>query len=432
MKKAVQFILFVLLAHYGCMVSIAADTSGFDAYYDIASVGNPSPASELAITRQNSCAIQLKNIVFEEVQAGNFVPHLTIKFRNQLPNGSFEDIYTAAILFDNAISDVAGNGIISFRLNNQALATGVNLSKVSIVRVEMRLHRVKDQFMEFSQVMKPLLNTVQGSQQSIVILENLIEKFQDGPTAPLLFSSDFAVAGNTLEYQKMSEVFDGAFLKNNQEYLIPMEGTTLVTNTSLAGKITDLVNLGARAVFNSRVINPATAKLKGYASLVFTKDRVPMLPADLEGRLRDVARQLTKGAFDQNSFNVAANSAEGTAVYLESTKIIDTRVSDTVMEYISLARIFAAQRAAQPDNSWDADFSNWLLSFKIRAATLSAQSVGIGGLYLPVNGTEKIAPIYLPYFLPDDLLASFQTWQVMLHKAMKKKNNFSGSVSKTA
>jgi hypothetical protein len=46
-----------------------------------------------------------------------------------------------------------------------------------------------------------------------------------------------------------------------------------------------------------------------------------------------------------------------------------------------------------------------------------AQAVGITDIY----GPDKMAKVFLPYALPDDLVASVSGWQVWLHRRLADK-----------
>jgi len=405
--------------------AVAADQFGFDTYYDAAKIGTQSPSAETAITRQSSCTIQLKTFAFSEVQNGNYVPQLLISFRSALPGGGFDEVSKVSVVFDDVIKTVEKNKPITLRSSNQIIGTGINLSRVTQAHVELRLNKVKDSFADFADVVRPLLNSAQSVQPALGIIDNLLSKVQDGPVAPLLFSADFLVAGNALEYDKLASTFADAFLKGNQDYVILINSTTPIQDSSLRGRVVSLVNAGARAVVGQQVIDPASQNVTGYATIAFTKYRIPLLPPDLENDLRGVQRGLSKTLFDYQSFDVDASRAENTASYLESNKTIDSKTASTIVEYLGLARIYGAYRANNPNaaTAWDNQFADWLFNFKIRQSALAAQSAGVRGLYKAVGGKDYIAPLYLLYFLPDDLLLSAQTWQLQMHRALAQKNS---------
>jgi len=261
------------------------------------------------------------------------------------------------------------------------------------------------------------------------VLENTLSKVKDGPDAPLLFAGDLAVAGNFLEFQKLSTVFDKAFLKNNQDYLLVLEGVTPVADTSFLGKLRDLLNLGARAIVNDRLVDPASTKVKGVVSLTFTKDRVALLPANLEAHLAGVRTALEDVTFDFNTFDVAARNAESAAAYMRATKSLDDQATSTVMELLALARIYANLRRAAPDYSHvQKALSTWLLNQSINLTALSYQRLGIRGLYGAADSKRLLAPVYLPYYLPDDLLLSLYRWQVLTHKILADNGQTSSAV----
>ena len=424
----VLYLVFCLSAVFFSTPSSAVDIDGFDAYYEAATLGASLGVSDVAITRQSSCAIQLKNFVFGEVQNGNFIPQLTISFK------SGNDVSSkVTVVFDDVIKSISAGKTATLKLSNKFLATGVILSRVTSVLVELRLIQVNDSYRDFAEVLQPILNSVQVAQPAFGILESFIAKVKTGPDTPLLFSGEFLVASNRPEYNEMSKTFSDAFLKNNQEYLMTTNLVTPVADDSISGKLTALVNAGAKAVVGKSIVDPASANVKGYATLIFTKDKISLLPVDLENALQNVQKELSRVGFSREDFNVAVNRAENTNAYLDQNNLVDRRSSNTVTEFLALARVYADYRSNKPIADWGAQFSDWLFGFKIRSATLAAQAVGVKNLYpSAANGKANIAPLYLPYFLAEDLLASFQSWQLLMHRALMKNNTLFASVQASA
>jgi hypothetical protein len=72
-------------------------------------------------------------------------------------------------------------------------------------------------------------------------------------------------------------------------------------------------------------------------------------------------------------------------------------------------------------DAWINRFRMFDTRINTKGAPNGFQAIGITDLY----NNDKIAKIYIPYSLPENLILSFYTWQLSLHDFLNSKNETS-------
>jgi len=144
--RSVAILAFPLLLLALIAPASAQPPRQFDGYYDLGASPVNRNEYAVAITRQSSCSVILKQFLFAEPKSGAYVVQLKIAFQGPLPDGTLEDRHTIMVLFNDVVQTLEATRPIKLSLSNKALATGVPLARITNAHVEVRLVRVKDSF----------------------------------------------------------------------------------------------------------------------------------------------------------------------------------------------------------------------------------------------------------------------------------------------
>ncbi|WP_223645527.1 hypothetical protein [Corallococcus sp. EGB] len=385
------------------------------------------------LTRQNSCGVYLSDFYFSEVREGQYIVILSIAFQ-ELPLGGVNAVTKKEIrvLFDDVISTVDKNKQIKLSLSDKALGGNQILSDTNNVHVEVRLVKVRDNYRQFFDAVGPLLNVAVALPSAVQALDKLVDTVavDENRKNWLVFSADLYVPANAFENAKIRDDNVIPLLLNNKVYAIALGGGTPLPDDSVMGKVGSLINSSALFVSGKRIIKPSEAKYSGLVRLYFTKDTTPILPQVLADRLKDIDAAINgpDTAADRSGFGAMLRETAAVAGLMEKQKTIDAQANFAIGEYLKIAKICESMRTSRGDAQWQESFGQWARAFETRGAAYGGQAVGVLGIY----DSQRVAKIFLPSGLSDDMIMSFYTWQLEIHNTLKAQNIATFSAARPA
>ena len=387
------------------------------------------------ITRQNSCTIYLADFLFAEPVDGKFLVNLAISFNSAIP-GSIEPKIKREYrtVFSDVIENIKENEAVELSLSNKKLIENFNLSDVTDINIKIELIRKKEEnTTQIMNLVKPLLGKVSYLAPFSEVLDNFLLDVQDPSKKQiLLFQGDFRVPQNVFEYSKLKTTGSIPLIKNNEKCAILLEGETSIpkADASVSGNAFKFINDVTNYVSGKSVIKPDKFKYKGAVKLFFTKDAISLLPQSLNEELHDIERNVDKGLSTNinsvaNEIELKLSEAYQLTEFNRKEKNIDEQTYFSIVEYLKISKIYLDYLKYLDGDSknsenigWDDRLKTWAYNIDIKGAMQQFQAIGIKNIY-----KNKIAKIYLPYSLGDNLIMSFFQMQVCLHQALLRNND---------
>lgn len=378
-----------------------------------------------SITRQDSCSVFLKEYWFFQPKNGNYIPYLTIRFENMPTNGNSTITKNEyRFIFDDVISNIQTNKQMKSKLCNKAIAKNIILSDVNNAHVEMRLLRLSNNYKNYIDIISPIAGSALISNPIFSLVDTLLSKCTDAKdtNTPLIFQTDLYVPNSIRDYKE--NLKNGLPQLENTDYAIMLQGNTPVSDNSIKGRLSDLINKGMKFVCGTSLIDPKTFECDGAITLCFTNDTVLVPPDDLRvglEKLDDGIRNITLS--NKEIKEKAIELTKLTQQYCDQ-KMIDDNTKWSIGQYLLLVRALAIFRD-NPESDWRTPFGSFCTTCDTASSDHNVQVIGVKDIYPP----QKIAKVFLPYALSNDQISSACNWQVELHKSLMQQNILSYAVN---
>lgn len=394
---------------------------------------------ENVLTRQNSVSIMLKDFIFPEISEGTYLASLKLSML-QYPINSSKPIvlYEVNSLFDDVIKSVSEEEIIiegkkeikkkikqhiELSLSNKVLGFNFILSEISHIKIEVRLVKIKSEYQEMFNMVKPILNVAMSNQTTVDLVDNILKNLApDEDKNNLLFYTELTIPSNVFEYKKLKDKGEIPLVENNQEFAIVLNGTTPINDESLGGMAKEIVNKTTKFFAGKKVLDKTTANYSGLVRLYITKDQNPILPTFISNSLKDLDVLINGVDVSDNidEINALIKNVSKISDYSFKAKEINNQTFFSITQYLKLIRIYVNLLTDdENEKKWIFQFNRWSNLIDTKGSAFGVQAIGITELY----EKAKVAKIYIPYSLGDDFLMSMYIWQKDLHKAMALAKN---------
>ncbi len=378
------------------------------------------------ITRGNFCSLILDDFLFSETQPGRFIVDLTVTM-----NSASGKPLLMRVLLDDLIEVKSNNEVTTHKLSNTVIARQLSLVDVSDIDISARLIPIaNDKLPDFSPVIAPLLGKafygidIQYIGKALDEFIKLARKGDDKDS--LLFKANIPVSQNIIEATKLDNKDGGRPpLYNNRKYAIVNDASKSVSDDSLSSKARDLLNGIWIYATGKTLTSRPKADYKSFISLRFSKDENQVLPDTIIAQLKELSfasqKALTDDTFRQ--MEIKAMDADKAIDALLRAKQIDPRAEFHLRNYVELMRIWGAYRRAgtggdkllKENNNWQVSFRDWFNQQRNMGKLYFTQSFSVEDLY----SENKIAKIFVPYSLSDEMTVESVYRQITLHQSLK-------------
>ncbi len=422
MKKFIFFLLTALsqLAVYSQIEM--KETIGQDEPYLFSST-----VYEGIITRHNSCSIHLLDFLFQQNFDDKFLVDLTIKL-NSYKTGSTEPIRVKKIrvLFKDVIELKDKDKPTMLSLSNKKLADNIILSDITDIDIDIKLIPIINLDQTTFSIISPILNTViQGSDPVINLIDNFIAKNKkEDANEVLTFHTNIHVPMNIIEFRKVEKDTTRALIRNNEILGIVYSGqTTAAYSESLLGEAKNFINGITKLVSGKKVIPKNELQYTGVMKIKFTKDENPLLPPSINNELYKI-NSLQNSADIENAykeFKVEMKKIGSASTNALIDGEINNQIDYSIKMYLRLGEIYmdylskSMQGALSKNDAWVNKFKAFDNNINYQGVSNGIQGVGIDDIY---ESSNKVAKLYVPYSLPEQLTLSFYAWQIRLHNVL--------------
>lgn len=425
MKQVILIILTALIIHNAqSQVTISQFVN-----IDESAIYN-SDAYNSIITRQNSCSFYINDFIFSVTKADKYVVDLQINLNSYNIGSTAPDkVKTIRMLFKDIIEIKEKDKPMTLTLSNKKLADNIILSDVTDIDILIRLIPIQDENNSSFKLIAPILNTsFQGAPAVTSLIDNFIENVRKGEKKEeLLFSMNIAVPLNIFEYRKIETDATIPLLKNNLTYGAILSGNQAVPfNNSLIGDVATFFNGVSQLVAGKNVIPKGDMKYEGVVKIYFTKDNNPLLPSSFSRQLDQLDKisnnPLTEASY--SAFKVKLNEISTASDNLLYDQKINSQTDYSIQQYLQLGVIYldylktVSNGNPSTTDTWITQFRTYDINVNTKGAANGFQAIGVTDLY----SNDKIAKIYIPYSLPENLTLSYYSWQFAIHSFLKEKN----------
>jgi hypothetical protein len=389
-----------------------------------------SDAYNSIITRQNSCSFFINDFIFSVTKKDKYIVDLQINL-NSYNIGSVtpDKIKTIRMLFKDVVEIKEKDKPVTLTLSNKKLADNIILSDVTDIDIIIKLIPIQDENSSAFKLITPILNTsFQGAPAVTSLIDNFIENVRKGEKKEeLLFATNIAVPLNIFEYRKIENDASVPLLKNNLIFGAILKGSQAVPfNNSLVGDVATFFNGVSQFVAGKNVISKGEMKYEGAVKLYFTKDNNPLLPSSFSRQLDQIDKITNNPLTDASysAFKVKLVEVSNNSDNLLFDQKINSQTDYSIQQYLQLGVIYLdylkAVGTGNPgiNDAWVTQFRTYDVNVNTKGAANGFQAIGVTDLY----SNDKIAKLYIPYSLPENLTLSYYSWQVAIHYFLKEKN----------
>lgn len=388
------------------------------------SIFTQSETFQRYITRGSFCSLILDNLVFVESIPGKFMLDLSMDFKS-LDDKQENNL---RVLFDDLILIPEPGKPTSLTKSGTWLATKIPLARVATIQVNIRLIPIVDtKYDQAYALLKPLLSQPIIGLPSNIDLAGVFNSFSaiastDDARKPLLFSATLPVPQNIVEAQVIEKQPGRPPLRNNEVIAISMVGAKPVSDANVIAKAKDFLNGISSFVTGKDLVSRPVSSITGMVALRFTKDFTQPLPESLIDELKDLSdtadQAYTSDVITQ--VNTKAADAIKSVDAISKSKDIDSRADFHLRGYVEMARVWSVYKKAVSDggealktSQWRNLYKNWYQKQNILGLNNYTQAYGISEIY----GASRIAKIFVPYALSDDMTLEMLQRQTSIHQA---------------
>jgi|688.fasta_scaffold11422_14 hypothetical protein len=389
-----------------------------------------SDAYNNIITRQNSCSFYINDFIFSVTKTDKYIVDLQINLNSYNIGSTAPDkVKTVRMLFKDVVEIKEKDKPFTLALSNKKLADNIILSDVTDIDILIRLIPIQDENNSAFKLIAPILNTsFQGAPAVTSLIDNFIENVRKGEKKEeLLFSTNIVVPLNIFEYRKLETDATLPLLKNNLTFGAILKGNQAVPfNSSLVGDVATFFNGVSQFVAGKNVIPKGEMKYEGAVKIYFTKDNNPLLPSSFSRQLDQLDKisnnPLTDASY--SAFKVKLTEISNQSDNLLDDQKINSQTDYSIQQYLQLGIIYLDYIKAVSNgnpvttDAWITQFRTYDINVNTKGAANGFQAIGITDLY----SNDKIAKIYIPYSLPENLTLSYYSWQFAIHNFLKEKN----------
>lgn len=397
-----------------------------------------SSAYSSIITRQNSCSFFLSDFLFNVTKEGKFLIDLQINLNSYSISTTTPDkVRSIRMLFKDVIEIKEKDKPIRLSLSNTKLADNIILTDVTDIDIFVRLIPTNDDQQSAFKVISPILNTIIPNSSTVTnVIDNFISSARKGEKKDeLLFNANIAVPLNIFEFKKLEADEKVNLIRNNSVLGIILGGSQEAAfSNSLVGDAATLVNSVAKFVSGKQVFKKENVKYEGLINIYFTKDINPLLPSSISTALYELNNLPVidiNNAYE--AFKVKMKEISSAAKNARVDQKINFQTEYSINVYLRLGEIYmdylkkSSDGAPSTTDNWVSKFRTFDLDINNGGAANSFQAIGINDIY-----NERLAKIYIPYSLPDDLTISFYSWQIALHNFLAEKGYLNLAKPKTS
>lgn len=378
------------------------------------------------ITRGNNLSLVMQDMVFSESFPGKFMLDLKINF-----NSGANTTNTLRILFDDLIPANSPGESVKLKKSGEWIARDLSLSEISDVVIQARLVPIVDgKYDQAYGLLAPILSKPIYGLPATLDLGSVVDKFSSIATAgdnrnTLLFNATIPVPQNVVEAQTLEKKVLIPPLRNNEIFAIEVEGEKYVSDAALVGKAKDFINGVATFVSGKSIIERPKSSFKGMIALRFTKDTTQPLPTSLISQLKELSDSSENASTDLDIQQMALRCGDAlkTIEAISKSKSIDSKAEFHLRNYVEMSKIWANYKksinegpAALKISSWRANFKTWFSRNNILGSAYYTQAYGVSEIY----SSGKVAKIFVPYSLSDEMTLEILQRQMMLHSSLSE------------
>lgn len=391
------------------------------------------------ITRQNSCTFYLNEFMFNVTKQDKFIVDLQIKLNTyNMNSASPEKVRVLRLLFKDVIEVKEKDKPYSLSLSNAKLADNIVMTDVTDIDVDVRLIPIIDENNSSFKLIAPILNTIfEGSSPVTNLIDNFISSVKKGDNIDILvFHTNIIVPQNIFEYKKIGREGKINLISNNQVLGIILKGSNEGPfSNSLIGDGANFVNGITKFVSGKDVIKKSEVSYEGILKVYFTKDPNPLLPTSMTNQLATI-NQLHNGVnYKENydNYKVKMKEISSAAFMSKLDHKINSQTEYSINQFLKLGEIYMDYQNKSFENPlnltdvWVNKFRAFDIDINNKGAANFVQAIGVTDIY-----DGKIAKIYIPYTLADEIALSFYSWQLILHNVLLQLNDKTLAKSKPA
>ncbi len=384
-----------------------------------------------AITRQNALTITLKEFVFPEINDGDYLVLLKVSMLSYETNDSkpkvkavssilFKDVIKKVKTLEDSLLPKSEVQFIEYTLNNQTIGSNYVLKDVSNVRIEVRLVKLKNNASDLLGILSPLLNIPITNIKITDLIEALLEMISPRENKnELVYQTELYIPTNVFEYKKLKDEGKIPLVENNEDIAILAEGEYKLNDKSISVKAKSAINATSKFFTGKEKYDIETATFSGLVRLQLSKDPIASQPLLLEKKLHELD-QLVNGFRTENTIKTANSLIEKITelnnFYRESEEITEM-VHFNIEQYLDLSKLYLLYTTK---NTVDIkNYERWFYLNDAKGPNFSIDAYGIEGIYKK----GKLAKVYIPLGLSDNLIISMYLWQTEINKWLSAKNH---------
>ena len=386
-----------------------------------------------AITRQNGLTITLKDFIFPEINDGDYLVLLKVSMLSYETNDSkpkvkavssilFKDVIKKIKSIEDSLLPASEVKFIEYTLSNKTIGSNYILKDVTNVRIEVRLVKLKNNASSILSILSPLLNIPLTDPKITDIVESLLQLISPKEDKnELVYQTELYIPTNVFEYKKLKDEGKIPLVENNEDIAILAEGEYKLNDKSITVKAKSAINATTKFFTGKEKYDIETATFSGLVRLVLSKDPIATLPNLLEKKMHELD-QLLNGLNpiieSKKIESLTEKISELNNFYRESEGITEM-IHFNVEQYLSLSKLYFSYL-----NKHSVDLKNyerWYYLNDAKGPNFSIDAYGIEGIYKK----GKLAKVYIPLGLSDNLIISMYMWQSELNLWLSSKNQLS-------
>lgn len=384
-----------------------------------------------AITRDNTCSIEVDGLVLSQSRANAFYADMKIVLNTYSIGGITPDkTKILRVVFKDVIKITSKDAPFSIKSGNKKLVDNLPLSDVTDIDITVSLIPIKDVNSDKYKMITPLLNQlIPAANPAFDVITNFINQERSSEEQSesynnIVFQANFKVPQSFLEYKK-NKGKGAAIIENNQILGIVMSGQNAVPlSSSIAGDAGTFINSVTKFIVGKEIVKKDNVYYDGVLKLSFTKDSNPIIPKDLQTSLSDICYIIEYDPSPVSVYQMKMQDLLNDSKNAKAVGQINKNIFFNIKSFLDLGRIYLSFRQNLINNDgnnadWKRDFRTFVNKIEMTGVDSGIESIGIKGIY----SNTKYAKIYLPYSLPDEYANLFSFWQTELHGYLSSTND---------
>jgi hypothetical protein len=384
-----------------------------------------APGDRRVVTRSHSVSVYVDSAVFTDLSPGSYAIQLAAQFNTYVPGGTQPaQTVELRVLFDELATTTA-NGAFRYLPTNRKVIDNLSLSDKTNVTLKLAVVPLdKDRINIFTNYLKPLTTQALSSIPVVSFLDRFLSG-GDKPTPVPIFETTLFVPLNAIEYRTLDSL-DTPLLKTEVPVIIAADGTASLKDNSMLGLAKSVVNGTAYLLGKRKVFRTDNVSYGALLHLHFTRSENPVLPADVLAQLVAVDNVVIAARLGDNQKEYDAALARLASLaknHLDKGEIPQS-VYQSLVSYSLMAKAYA---------TYSGNWKGWQPLFKqaLNEATTVGRTYGTQVLLINDIYAGALAPVAIPYSLPDDQIARVVNWQTAMHEAMEENTDRTIAVKKS-